>query len=68
MGMICIEFPDAPSASDENLQEINWDEFFEKFEEAELAMVLQDETASGEQSNFYKVIKRERGRSAGTGR
>jgi hypothetical protein len=67
-GLIRIEFPDAPSARDENLEEISWDEFFEKLDEGELAIVLQDETSSGEQSNFHKIVKRARGRSAGSGR
>ena len=66
--MIRIEFPGAPNAQDENLEEISWDEFFERFDDEELAMVLQSETASGEQSNFYKLVKRERGRSASAGR
>jgi hypothetical protein len=67
MDMIRIEFPDAPDARDEDLEEIGWDEFFEKFDDADLAMVYQDTTASGEQSNFYELIKRERSKSAGAG-
>jgi hypothetical protein len=33
-GIIRIAFPDAPHAKDEALEEITWDEFFEKFDEA----------------------------------
>jgi hypothetical protein len=51
-GIIRIEFPDAPSARDENLVEISWDEFFKKFDEANLALVYEEETASGEPSYF----------------
>ncbi|HWO86540.1 MAG TPA: hypothetical protein VNN75_08655 [Stellaceae bacterium] len=44
---------------DENLVEISWDEFFKKFDEANLALVYEEETASGEPSYFYKIIGRE---------
>ncbi len=46
-GIIRIEFP---NARDENLVEISWDEFFKKFDEANLALVYEEETASGEPS------------------
>ena len=59
VGIIRIEFPDAPNARDENLEEISWDEFFQKFDEANLALAHQEETASGEKSYFYKLIGRE---------
>jgi hypothetical protein len=58
-GIIRIEFPDAPNARDENLIEISWDEFFKKFDEANLALVYEEETASGEPSYFYKIVGRE---------
>lgn len=58
-GIIRIEFPGAPNADDDALEEIGWDEFFEKFDEAELAMVYQEKTAGGQKSNFNKLIGRE---------
>ncbi len=58
-GIIRIAFPDAPYANDEALEEITWDEFFEKFDEAGLALVYQEETARGGRSNFNKLIGRE---------
>ena len=58
-GIIRLEFPNAPNAKDEALEEIGWDEFFEKFDEAGLALLHQEETASGERSNFNKLIGRE---------
>ena len=58
-GIIRIEFPDAPNAKDDALEEITWEEFFEKFDEADLAMVYQEETARGQKSNFNKLIGRE---------
>src|SRR5205807_4288304 len=54
-----IEFPDAPNAKDAALEEITWEAFFEKFDEADLALVYQEETASGQKSNFNKLIGRE---------
>ena len=58
-GIIRIEFPDAPNAKDDNLEEISWDEFFEKFDESNLALLYQEETASGQRSNFNKLVGRE---------
>jgi hypothetical protein len=45
--------------SEDKLQEITWDEFFEKFDERNLALVYQEETADGERSNFNKLVSRE---------
>lgn len=58
-GIIRIEFPDAPNANDDALEEIPWDEFFEKFDEAKLALLYQEKTADGERSNFNKLVGRE---------
>jgi hypothetical protein len=58
-GIIRLEFPDAPHAKDQNLEEISWEEFFEKFDESDLALLYQEETASGERSNFNKLVGRE---------
>lgn len=70
IGMIRIEFPGSPNSRDESLQEIDWDEFFDKFDESGLAMVYEDRTANGQKSNFSKLVKREtaRARAAGAGR
>jgi hypothetical protein len=58
-GIIRLEFPDAPNAKDDNLEEITWEEFFEKFDESNLALLYQEETASGQRSNFNKLVGRE---------
>ena len=58
-GIIRIEFPDAPNSKHDALDEISWEEFFEKFDESELALLYQEETAGGEKSNFNKLIGRE---------
>jgi hypothetical protein len=58
-GIIRIEFPGAPNAQDDNLEEISWEEFFEKFDDSDLALLYQEETASGQRSNFNKLVGRE---------
>ena len=55
-GLLRIDFPGY--SGEDSLQHITWDEFFEKFEESELAMVYQDETADGNESRFCKLISR----------
>lgn len=42
----------------DELEEVSWHEFFEIFEDNELALVYQDETGSGEHSNFSKFVSR----------
>jgi hypothetical protein len=66
-GIIRIEFPDAPNAKDAALEEITWEEFFEKFDEADLALVYQEETASG-QKQFQQADRARNGGGARTRR
>lgn len=40
------------------LDEISWDEFFEKFDEKELVFLYQEKTAAGKTSRFHKFISR----------
>jgi hypothetical protein len=42
----------------DNLEEVSWDEFFEIFDDRELAMIYQEETADGETSYFSKFVSR----------
>jgi hypothetical protein len=56
-GLLRIDFPGG--ASDPPLKPISWEAFFEKFEDAELGMVYQDEKADGSTSYFCKLISRE---------
>jgi hypothetical protein len=58
-GILRLEFPDAPNADDDELEEISWEEFFKKFDEAGLALLHQEKTAGGKKSNFNKLIARE---------
>ena len=56
VGMIRLDFPGY--SGEQSLQEISWDEWFEKFDENDLALLVQDETAGGDTSNFNKLVKR----------
>ena len=53
-GVLRIVFTD-----NEDLEAIDWDEFFDKFEEAHLAFLHQDKTANGKPSRFFKFVERE---------
>ena len=56
VGVIRLDFPGY--SGEGSLEEISWDQFFEKFEQAELALIIQDATADGERSNFNKLVSR----------
>jgi hypothetical protein len=56
-GIVRIDFPGYSGG--ESLEEISWDEFFQKFDDANLAFVYQEETAEGEKSNFNKLVRRD---------
>jgi hypothetical protein len=43
---------------DEALEEIRWEEFFEKFDKEKLAFLYQEETADGSTSRFHKFVNR----------
>jgi hypothetical protein len=55
VGLLRLDFPGYP---EEKLQEISWDEFFEKFDERGLALIYQEKTAEGEVRNFNKLVSR----------
>jgi hypothetical protein len=57
VGILRIDFP-GYSGSD-SLEEISWDEFFEKFEDSGLAFLYQEQTSGGEQSRFNKLVSAE---------
>ncbi len=41
------------------LQKISWDDWFQKFDERNLALVYQEKTATGKPSLFNKIVSRE---------
>jgi hypothetical protein len=56
-GILRIDF----GPREAGLEEISWDEFFRKFEEAHLAFLYQDKTKDGKVSRFHKFVARDRG-------
>src|SRR5437667_9287469 len=62
VGMIRLDFPGYSGG--ESLEEISWDEWFDNFDERNLALMVQDETASGEISNFNKLVSRDTAKEA----
>ncbi|HJT86597.1 MAG TPA: ferritin-like domain-containing protein [Bryobacteraceae bacterium] len=56
-GMIRLNFPGY--SGEESLQDIDWDEWFQKFDDNGLALMVQEATARGQKSNFNKLVKRE---------
>ena len=57
-GVLRIDYP-GYSGEDE-LEPISWTEFFKGFDQNKLAFLYQEETKSGEESRFSKLIDRER--------
>lgn len=55
-GVLRIDFPGY--GGDDRLHEISWEDFFEKFEQEQLAFLHQDQTSGGEESRFHKFISR----------
>jgi hypothetical protein len=55
-GVLRIDFPGV--GAEDRLKEISWEEFFEKFDDEQLAFLYQEETASGEESRFSKLVRR----------
>jgi hypothetical protein len=56
-GVLRIDFPGYSGAG--SLEEISWDEFFQKFDEKNLAFLYQEHTSSGEESRFFKLVSRD---------
>jgi hypothetical protein len=56
-GIIRLDFPGY--SGEGSLEQITWDEWFEDFEDNELALVVQDKMANGQKSNFNKLVSRE---------
>ena len=55
-GLLRIDMP--TGASNPPLEPISWDDFFEKFDQENLAFLYQDQKADGEPSFFCKFVDR----------
>ena len=53
-GILRIDFGEP----EEELEQISWDEFFEIFDDNDLAFLSQDQTGSGGTSRFNKFVER----------
>ena len=56
-GILRIDLPGG--AGEDQLEHIDWDEWFSKFDEQQLAAVIQEQKADGEPSTFIKLVKRD---------
>ena len=57
IGMIRLDFPGY--RGEDSLEEISWDEWFEDFDDRNLALIVYDEAAADELNNFHKLVRRE---------
>ncbi|MEW6472229.1 MAG: hypothetical protein AB1679_08160 [Actinomycetota bacterium] len=56
-GVLRIDFPGG--AGQESLEPMDWDEWFQKFDENNLAFLYQTEKADGGDSTFFKLVSRD---------
>jgi hypothetical protein len=56
-GLLRINFPGYSGAG--QLEDISWEDFFQKFDEKNLEFLFQDETRDGKTSRFWKFVTRE---------
>lgn len=57
-GILRIDLPGG--AGTESLEHVDWDEWFEEFDEQKLAAVLQERKVGGEDSTFIKLVSRDK--------
>lgn len=55
-GVLRIDFPGGSGG--DRFEELSWDEWFQKFDENELAFLYQEQTSGGEESRFFKLVRR----------
>jgi hypothetical protein len=56
VGMIRIDFPGY--SSEGSLEPISWKQWFEKFEEKDLALVVENQPPEGDKARFNKLVNR----------
>jgi hypothetical protein len=54
--LLRLDFPGYSGA--ESLKPISWDDWFQVFDERGLALTYQEKLASGQKSNFNKLVSR----------
>ncbi len=65
--MIRLDFPGY--SGEDSLEAISWDDWFQKFDESNLALLVQEKTARGQKSNFTfnKLVSRDNVDRQGSG-
>jgi len=53
VGMLRLKFQDTSS---KNLEEITWEQFFQKFDQNDLQLLYQEKTRDGKLSRFFKFV------------
>src|SRR5690349_15567115 len=64
IGILRIDFPGY--SGEGSLEEISWDDWFDKFDERGLALLFQETTAGGQRSNFNKLVSRQTAKQSQT--
>lgn len=57
VGMIRIDFPGY--SGEQSLEPISWEQWFEKFEEKDLALVVENQSPEGDKARFNKLVSRQ---------
>jgi hypothetical protein len=57
-GVLRIDFPGG--TGEDKLEHIDWDGWFDKFDKSKLAFLYQEHKASGEDSTFFKLVRRDK--------
>lgn len=55
-GILRVDLP--RGAGEESLEHVSWDDWFQTFDDNELAFLYQDETEEGSTSMFSKLVRR----------
>jgi hypothetical protein len=55
---ICLTFPERSGEEADGLAPITWEEWFRRFEDHGLALLIEETTSTGERSLFNKLVKR----------
>jgi hypothetical protein len=63
IGILRLHFPEF-SNENKKLEPISWEDWFREFDRRNLALLVEDTTASGQRSNFNKLISRETAETA----
>lgn len=58
-GVLRVDFPGY--SGQDSLERISWEDFFQKFDEANLEFLYQDKTRDGDTSRFFKFVRQGNG-------